>query len=86
MEPPNDEAIEGHRLYYVGLREVRWIGEVLESSLIADLEQRNRVHHRHDPQRFVGLRHWVVRLKGSVVEVVARSCEVVRPEAPPTTT
>jgi hypothetical protein len=78
MEPPNDEAISGHRLYDSGLRDVYWVGEVLDSSLIADLERRNRVHVRHDPSRFASLRHWVLRLKGSVVEVVAESCEVFR--------
>jgi hypothetical protein len=82
MEPPNDEAIAGHRLYGAGLSGVRWVGEVLESSLIADLERRNRVHPRHDPRRFDGLRHWVVMLKGSVVEVVAETCEVTREERP----
>jgi hypothetical protein len=80
MEPPNDEAIEGHRLYGAGLRDIVWIGEVLDSSLIADLERRNRVHARHDLRRFEGLRHWVLPLKGSVVEVVAESCEVIREE------
>jgi hypothetical protein len=78
MEPPNDEAISGHRLYSLGLHEVSWVGEVLDSSLIADLEQRNSVHPRHQPDRFRDLHHWIVRLKGRVVEVVARSIEASR--------
>ena len=78
MEPPNDEAISGHRLYDKGLREVLWVGEVLDSELIADIERRTRVHPLRDPDRFAGLRHWVARLKGSVVEVVGRSCEASR--------
>jgi hypothetical protein len=77
-EPPNDEALSGHRLYYKGLRAVRWVGEVHESELIADLERRNRVHSRHDPSRYAQLHHWIVPLKGAVVEVVAHSCEVRR--------
>jgi hypothetical protein len=81
MEPPNDEAISGHRLYESGLRDVRWVGEVLDSSLIANLERRNRVHDRHDPSRFTSLRHWVLRLKGRVFVVVAESCEVFRTSA-----
>lgn len=40
MEAPNDEAISGHRLHDLGLRDVRWLGEVFDSTLIADLEQR----------------------------------------------
>jgi hypothetical protein len=78
MEPPNDEAISGHRLYRVGLREARWVGEVHESELIAELEQRSRVHERHDAARFGDYRHWIVRLKECTVEVVARELVVER--------
>ena len=78
MEPPNDEAIEGHRLYAAGLMNVFWIGEVHESELIADMERRNRVHERHRPDDFLGLRHWVLPLKECVVEVVASTMSVAR--------
>jgi hypothetical protein len=78
MEPPNDEARSGHRLYDSGLREVRWLGEVHESALIDDLERRNRVHDRHNPARYRELHHWIVPLKECTVEVVARSLEVER--------
>lgn len=81
MEPPNDEAISGHRLYAVGLREVLWVGEVHESELIADFEKRDRVHPYHDASLFAPLRHWVVRLKACTVEVVARSLTVERKSA-----
>lgn len=78
MEPPNDEAISGHRLYDVGLREVQWLGEVFESELIAEVERRNRVHVHHAPERYIELRHWVAALKECTVEVVARSLRVER--------
>ena len=78
MEPPNDEAVSGHRLYDVGLREVLWLGEVYESGLIAELERTNRVHARHSAERYIPLRHWVVPLKECTVEVVARSPRVER--------
>jgi hypothetical protein len=78
MEPSNDEAISGHRLYAVGLREVLWLGEVHDSELIADFERRNRVHPGHDASRFAPLRHWIVLLKECTVEVVARSLTVER--------
>ena len=78
MEPPNDEARSGHRLYNSGLREVLWLGEVHESALIDDLERRNRVHDRHNPARFADLRHWIIPLKECTVEVVARSLVVER--------
>jgi hypothetical protein len=78
MEPPNDEAISGHRLYEKGLKDVHWLGEVTDSEWIADLERRNRVHRYHDPGRFDGLRHFVLPLKETTVEVVARSVEASR--------
>jgi hypothetical protein len=78
MEPPNDEAISGHRLYDLGMRDVLWLGEVFESELIADLEERNRVHPLHRAERYTDLRHWVAPLKECVVEVVGRSLRVER--------
>jgi hypothetical protein len=82
MEPPNDEALSGHSLYRAGLREVVWIGEVVQSRLIAHLEKRNRFDPLHDPQRFRQLRHWVVPLKEVLVEVVAEEIELQRAWTP----
>ena len=78
MEPTNDEALTGHPLYRAGLRDVLWVGEVLQSRLIANLEKRNRFHVLHDPHRFRQLRHWVVPLKEVLVEVVAEDIELER--------
>lgn len=78
MEPPNDEALSGHSLYRAGLRDVLWIGEVFESRLIANLEKRNRFDPLHDPRQFRQLRHWVVPLKGVLVEVVAEAIGLER--------
>jgi hypothetical protein len=73
LTPPNDEALAGHRLYGKGLEDVLWIGEVMESEYIARLEVMNRVHDRHDPDRYAGLRHFVLPLKECTVEVVSES-------------
>ncbi len=78
MEPPNDEARAGHRLYGYGLDRIIWVGEVQGSLLIDELERRNRVHPRHDANRFAALRHWVVPLKGSTVEVIAEALDLRR--------
>jgi hypothetical protein len=78
MEPPNAEALAGHRLYNRGLKKIDWCGEVMNSAWIADLIRRNEVHDRHDPALFAGLRHYIVPLKESVVEVVATSIGVHR--------
>lgn len=82
MEAPNDEAIGGHRLYNVGLRDVHWLGEVYQSDLTAELERRNRAHPHHDPDRYAELHHWVAALKECIVEVVARSLRVERGASP----
>ncbi len=76
--PPNDEAIEGHRLWGKGLDDVIWSGIVHDSELIAGLERQNRVHPRHRTARFEGLTHYVLPLKECVVEVVARDLTVRR--------
>jgi hypothetical protein len=80
MGSPNDEARQGHRLYDKGLEELRWVGVVRESELIGDLEQRNRVHDRHDPARFTSLTHYIIPLKESLVEVVALDLVIGRIE------
>lgn len=81
MQPPNDEALSGHRLYDKGLAEVSWAGEVLGSAWIEQLELQDRVHPLHDPSRFETLRHVVLHLKENTVEVVARDFSVRRIDA-----
>lgn len=78
MEPKNDEALSGNSLYRAGLRDVSWIGEVIQSRLIANLEKKNRFDPLHDSRRFRQLRHWVVPLKEVLVEVVAEGIELQR--------
>lgn len=80
MAPPNDEAINGHRLWLKGLRGVLWSGIVHDSELIAGLELQNRVHPMHSASTFEGLTHYVLPLKECVVEVVARDLAVHRVE------
>jgi hypothetical protein len=71
MGGPNDEALSGHRLYSKGLDEVVWSGTVEESELIELLVRQNSVHPHHRPDRWLGLTHYVLPLKGDVLEVVA---------------
>ena len=75
---PNDEARIGHRLWDKGLSEVRWIGEVLDSELIAMLERQNSVHPSHNPARFASLRHFVIPLKEDTAEVIAEEFSIGR--------
>ena len=73
LAPPNDETINGHRLWGKGLQEVEWVGEVTNSELIQMLEKQNSVHPRHNAASFETLRHFVIPLKECLVEVVSRS-------------
>ncbi len=68
---PNDEAIDGRPLWSRGLSEQLWAGEVLDSSWIAEFEERNRVHPYHQPELILGARHFIIPLKDNTLEVVA---------------
>ena len=83
MGTPNDEALPGHRLYDRGLAELTWAGVVEHSERIARLEQVNRIHPRHEAERFSRLHHYIVPLKESIVEVVAETVAVQRQPGPP---
>jgi hypothetical protein len=78
MGNPNDEAIEGHRLYEKGLGDIHWLGVVEDSELIASLERQNSVHPFHQPEWFANMRHYVLPLKETTVEVVAATLSIVR--------
>jgi hypothetical protein len=81
--PPNDEALPGHRLYERGLAGLRWAGAVEDSERIASLEQGNRVHPRHDAERFSRLHHYILPLKEGTAEVIAETVMVQRQPGPP---
>lgn len=64
---PNEEALEGHRLYRRGLR--RYSGfEVCNSSWIDAMEKQNQVHHLHNKQLYSGLRHFIFTFHDSTLE------------------
>jgi len=80
---PNDEALHGHPLYEFGLRSYGFY-LVENSILIAQLEQRNRVHPRHDANRYQNYRHWIVTFHGETLEVVGTTARVIgESEMPP---
>ncbi len=72
LGPPNDEALSGHPLYERGLR-CYGMYEVQHSSWIRMMEQRNRVHDRHAPERFARLHHFIIAFHDSMFECVAES-------------
>jgi hypothetical protein len=73
---PNDEALTGHPLALRGLTHYGSF-EILNSSWIRILEERNRVHHRHDPKRFLALHHFILTFHDETFECVAEDVSIV---------
>lgn len=67
---PNDEAINGHRYYKLGLQPYTNY-EVQNSEWIKELETMNRVHPRHDPARYSAFKHFIFCFHDSIFEIVA---------------
>ena len=72
---PNDEALNGHRLFDKGLR---WYGvwEVLMSDWPGELERVNQKHPKQFSGLFDGLRHIIFTFHDSTLEVLCRNFEV----------
>ena len=79
---PNDETLNGHPLWNIGLRSYGFY-EVLDSSWIATLCRRNRVHYFHRDSMFDDVRHFIFTFHDTTLEVAADSYKVsVEPGEP----
>jgi hypothetical protein len=79
---PNDEALAGHPLYRMGLREYGFF-EVADSSWLDRLNAQNRIAF---PSGSLGqLRHFVVTLHDSTFECLAQTLEAKDVDGPPAT-
>ncbi len=67
---PNDEAIEGHPLYNLGL-EPYSIQKVVESEWIKDLIKMNSVHPYHRNDQFDKFEHFIFYFHDTCFEIVA---------------
>jgi hypothetical protein len=68
--PPNDEAIEGHPFYKLGVGPYGCY-EIINSPWDRALERANRVHHRHDPNAPRLGRHFILTFHDSTFECIA---------------
>jgi hypothetical protein len=67
---PNDEALAGHRLYRLGLREYG-VFQVIDSSWLRELNDRNRIAF---PSSDLGqLQHFVITFHDSTFECLAKT-------------
>ncbi len=72
LGPPNDEALAGHPLHGAGL-EYYSAHEVRNSALVAEFEQRNRVHPHHKPERFESVTHVIITFHDETLECLCGS-------------
>jgi hypothetical protein len=72
---PNDEAINGHPLYSIGLGSYG-VYEIQNSSWLRQLEIMNRVHHNHRPETFEKYKHFIFTFHDSMFECIAQSFKI----------
>ncbi|HSS97248.1 MAG TPA: hypothetical protein VLK33_09470 [Terriglobales bacterium] len=74
---PNDEALAGHPLAKYGLQHYEFF-EVGDSPLIAEIEERNKVHRLHRSGMYSSrFKHWIVTFHDETLEVVATGATVI---------
>lgn len=78
---PNEEAIEGHRYYELGLLPFKFV-EVQDSEIIKNIIKANRVHQYHKDELFKEWRHFVFPFHDTTLEVIAKFYEFEQPINP----
>lgn len=78
---PNEEAIEGHRYYALGLLPFKFV-EVQDSEIIKNIIKANRVHQYHKDELFKEWRHFVFPFHDTTLEVIAKFYEFEQPINP----
>ncbi len=73
---PNDEAIEAHPLYKLGL-EPYSIQKVVDSEWISELKKMNSVHPSHNDKRFDKYEHFIFFFHDTCFEIVAEGYSLV---------
>lgn len=72
---PNDESINGHPLYKLGLQPYS-IQKVIESEWIKELIKMNSVHPYHKDERFSKYEHFIFFFHDTCFEIVAESYSI----------
>jgi hypothetical protein len=77
---PNNEALGGHPLIGFGLKHYR-IHRIDNSPWLAELEQRNAIHPRHDKKRFLkDAIHYVFTFQDSTLECIVIEGQIWQPK------
>lgn len=78
---PNDEAIEGHPLYHLGLKPYA-IQKLENSDWIEKLRKMNTVHPNHSDSMFEGLQHYIFFFHDRCFEIVSKNYEILADSRP----
>lgn len=78
---PNDEAIEGHPLFHIGLQPYA-IQEVENSNWIKELMKMNSVHPYHNDSMFEDYQHYIFFFHDSCFEIVCKKFEILKDVMP----
>ena len=74
---PNDESIEGHPLYNLGLKPYT-IHKVVDSIWIKELTKMNSVHPYHKDEQFEKYEHFIFFFHDTCFEIVAEDYSIER--------
>ncbi len=71
---PNEEAIEGHRYYKLGLLPFKFV-EIQDSEIIEEIIKANRAYPLHKDELFKEWIHFVFPFHETTLEVIAKFYE-----------
>lgn len=72
---PNDESINGHPLYKLGLQPYS-IQKVIDSEWIKELVKMNSVHPHHKDEQFSKYKHFIFYFHDTCFEIVAKGYSI----------
>lgn len=79
--PPNDEALNSHPYYELGLKSYSFY-ELLDSDLIAKIATYGRYHPYYNPNSYEKSHHYIITFKEQLFECVAKGFEVSKYQEP----
>lgn len=76
FSPPNDEALNGHPYYELGLVSCGFF-ELLDSDLFDKVKSYGRFHPYYNPNFYDGYHHYLITFKERLFECIASKYEVI---------
>ncbi|MBS1520530.1 MAG: hypothetical protein JST50_06010 [Bacteroidetes bacterium] len=76
FSPPNDEALNGHPYYELGLVSCGFF-ELLDSDLLNKIKSYGRFHPYYNPSAYDDSHHYIITFKEQLFECIAGKYEVI---------